>query len=537
MLNLIKQKIAKSALSVGVLSIILTSCGGEEVKHSNYLPSNSCVVMSLNTEEIFSDAFFDLIANNDLTSDFATGPLSEMFKDPANAGIKRLTKYHFFAAGSNLLEGKLGAILPLNDKEKLAAYIEKNFPETEVFEDGELLVAEISGEHTVVWNDNTAIYVFSAFGGDQVAAAKQMFKNTDEQSLEKADSTFNYALNNDAHVSVWVKNDDFADFIDQGLNMLQGVKIFDKLNVNKEDIKGAKSVFLANFNDGNITVQQRQYLNPVQMSIYNGFEKENNITNLTKIVSNPDPMLMLSASLNSNGLQSLLEEYQIDDLWKEYTKNSLLGAVQLKQLSQYFEGDVLMMLNGIAIEKQTIVSADIDDEGNDIEVSQEVEMPTPQMAIGLSMKDAAKFKLTIGMLAAALPKYEGYSNYNNKFYFKVADDIMYVTASKSGVDALNTAKGELKPELKSLITSYRTSAYVNFSAIVNEAPKLGVPVMGGVDNLNSLLVSERGVKGQGVIEGETIIKFNSNENGLISTVKLLNGLGQILVPLMTTFHI
>ena len=528
MLKIFSGRIIKQTILSISVSLLLVSCGGDDVNHANYIPTNSCFVMSLNTEEIFSDAFFDLIMNNDLTNGVAEGPLAQIIQDPANAGIKRLTKYHFFGTGANFLEGKMGAVLPLSDKEKLAKYIEKNWPEVEVTEDNGFLVAEVSAEHNVIWNENTAIYFFSPFGGDVVKEAEGLFKQTAEQSLAKIDSTFDYAINNDAHITTWIKNDDFVAFMDEGLKMAANIEMFDNLGINKEDIKGAKSVFLANFNDGNITVQQRQYLNSTQMSIYNSFEKPNNIAGLTKIVSDVNPKVLLSASLKSDGLKALLEEYNMDEMWKDFTKNSLLSSIQLNQLSQFFNGDVLVTLNGVDMVTKTIVRGDLDDEGNDIEVKQELTEPVPNLAIGLTMKDAEKFNLSVGVAAAFLPKYEGFSNYNDQVFFKVSDDLMIITASKQGVDAINNAKGELNPELKQLTGDHRVSAYLDFGALLKEVQNLSGFKLGGIDNLKSLTISEKGVAKEGIVEGKTVVKFNNNDNGLISTFKIFNELGGLL---------
>lgn len=527
----------KSAFLSISAAFLLVSCGGNKVEHANYIPANSCFVMSLNTEEIFSDAFFDLIANNDLTNNIAEGPLAGMMQDPGNAGIKRLTKYHFFGTGANFLEGKMGAVLPLNDKEKLAQYIETNWDDVEVVEDSIYLVAEISNEHNIVWNENTAIYFYSPFGGDVIAEAQKLFKQTEEQSLAKQDSTFEYALNNDAHIATWIKNDDFVAFVDEGLKMAANYELFEQLNVNKEDIKGAKSVFLANFNDGNITVEQRQYLNPTQMAIYNSFEKPNNLAGLTKIVNAAEPNVLITASLKSDGLKSLLKEYNMDKMWKDFTKNSLLSSVELSQLSQYFDGDVLLLVNGVEMVEKTIVEGDLDDEGNDIEVERTVSNPVPNMVLGLTMKDASKFNLSLGMVAALLPKYEGFSNYNDEVYFKVSEEMMLITGSKQGVNTINSSKGGLKPELKELVGKHRTAAYLNFAGILAEIENLSSFKISGAENLKSLTLSEKGVAEEGIVEGRTVIQFVNNENGLISTFKLINGLGSVVRLFSGAFHI
>ena len=118
---------SKSAFLFAVLITgLLTSCEGDAVDHSTYIPVNSCAVMSVNTDQIFSDAMFDLISNTDLTEGVVNGPLAGLVEDPGNAGLVRFDRYYLFATGENVMESRLGVILPLSDHEKLSSYLTTN---------------------------------------------------------------------------------------------------------------------------------------------------------------------------------------------------------------------------------------------------------------------------------------------------------------------------------------------------------------------------------------------------------------------------
>lgn len=531
MFNFFKCKAIRKALLAGVFSSLLISCGKEKINHVKYIPTNSFAVVSLNTEEIFSDAFFDLIANNDLTDDLTTGPLSGLIKDPASAGIQRLTKYHFFNEGASFLEGKMGAILPLNDKELLASYIEKNFPESEVLSDNGFLVAEISGEHSVVWDDNTAIYYYSPFGGDLIEEIEELFKQTYEESLAAKDSSFRYAVNNNAHLSLWIKNDDFMALIDEGIKMLNDFNLFESTNLKKDDITGSKSVFLANFNDGNISISQRQYLNPIQMKVYNGFNKENNVSALGGIVGVNSPLALVSASLKSEGLIELLKEYKVDKAWDKVIANSPL-QFKLDQLAQLFEGDILLSVNGLDDVKRTIKTVDMDDEGNDVIVDKEVNQKVPQINLAMSLKDKNKFSGFFSLLSAALPKVDGFLSFNDEFYLSLTDSHLLVTSTPKGITFLKAMEGKLSPELDTLITSHRTASYLNFNEILHAVKgEVSIP-LDSFGNLKNFVFSEKGLESEGIIEGNTVINFNNNDNGLISSIKFLTGVGKIIQPFM-----
>lgn len=528
MFKLFNLQALKSALYIGLFSALLTSCGGDKVDHANYIPANACVVMSVNTEAILGDAFFDLITNNAITTDFAAGPLSGLIQDPSSAGLKRLDQFHFFAVGQNFLDGKMGAVLPLDDSEKLAKYVETNFG-AEVMEDNGFLVAEISTEHNLVWDKNTAIYYYGAFGGDLVKEAEALFKQTPEQSLAAADSTFAYALNSGAHISTWFNNDDFISFIDEGLSMAVNLKLFETLNVKKEDITGAKSVFLTNFNNGNITVDQRQYLNSKQIKAYSGFEKENNISSLIPIASNEDPLMMASVSLKSAGLVNLLKEYKIDKAWDEQMKN-LPKQIKIDQLAQFFEGDVLILLNDIEKVTQTRQIPGIDDEGEDIMETKEITSDRPQFTVGMTLKNAAIFKMFFDGYTSFLPKVDGFSSFNNELFFAIEGKHFLLTTTQSGIKALKSMSGKLKPELNALASNHKTAFYLNTTELLNKGSKFLPVKVGAAKNLKNVIVSEKGIVVKGVIEGKTTISFYSEENGLISTIKLFSGLGEVLGP-------
>ena len=500
MFKLLNQQKIKSALYIGLIVGLLTSCGKDNVSHSDYIPNNAFAVISVNTEAIVGDAFFDLLTNNSLSIDFASGPLSGIMKDPSNAGIKSLNKFYFFAVGEKIFEGKVGAVLPLNDSEKLAQYIKHNF-ECEVNKDNGFSVAKISAEHNLVWNDNTAIYFFGAFGGDLVKEAQTLFKQTPEQSLAIKDSTFSFALNSEAHISTWINNDKFLSFIDEGLSMAMNYKLLEKLNVTKDDMLGSKSIFLTNFNKGNITIDQRQYLSQNKIKKYQGFQKKNNILGLTSMASKEDPIMMASVSLKSEGLIDLLKDYKLDVLW-DAQMAKLPNQIKIDQLAQFFSGDVLVLLNDIEKVKQIKQVPGLDDEGEDIMETKEIIIDRPQLTAGLTLKNAQLFKLFL----------------NGDFFF--------LTTSQKGIKSLNKMNGKLNLELSSLVANNRTSIYLNTAQLLNKAGDFFPVMIEGAENLKNIIISEHGDFSKGFIQGKTTLNFNGEENGLISIFKLISNISK-----------
>jgi len=535
MAKLFKKNVVIASFCISSVAALFTSCGSAEVQHSNYIPANACAVLNINTEEIFSDAFFDLIANNDLTDDVASGPLSDLIKNPANAGIERLTKYHLFATGSNFMDAKMGAILPLNDSELFADYIENNF-DVEVLSENGFLIADITLEHKIVWNETTAIYYYGAFGGDLIKEAEGLFKQEAANSLAAKDSTFAHALNNDAHLNAWFKNDDFVNMVDSGLEMAFKFKLFETLNIKKEAIRGAKSLFMVNFNNGNIKVSQRQYLTPTQINVHNGFDKPNNISGLLPMASNQDPLFASSISLKPEGLVDFLKEYNIDKAWDKQMENSPI-KFKINQLSEFFEGDILALVNGFDEVEKKINTTDMDDEGNDIVTQKTIKTKTPQLSIGLTVKNPTRLKGILNLFASALPKVEGFSNLNDELYFALKEEHLFITTTPQGITALNNLTGKLTPELTKLISAHRTSAYINIGGIINQGDSktAALGFIEGVGNLKNIIISEKGVDKDGIVKGETTINFSNKDNGLISIIKLFQGIGKAVGPMVSAF--
>lgn len=514
-----------------LLISVLFSCSSDRVNHSDYIPTDACAVLSINTEAIFSDAFFDLIAHNDLTNDIAKGPLSDLIKDPANAGIQRLSKYYFFSVGSSFLEGKIGTVLPLNDNELLATYIEQHFPSVEVLTDQGFLVAELSSEHTLVWDENAAIYFYSPFGGDLISEMETLFKQTESTSLEHKDSSFHYALRNSSHLSLWVSNDDFLAFLDDGVKMLRDYSFFESIDIKKEDLTGAKSVFLANFNEGRIEVQQKQYLNPTQMAVYKGFDKANNIKNLTGVVQQAYPLALFTTSLKSEGLLEMLKFYRVDKAWDAALMNSPI-KFKMGQLAQFFKGDVLAALNGVDTVKKTIKTVDMDDEGNDLVITQEVSEPVQQINLAMSLKDADNFQGILKLISGDLPKVNGFSSLNGTLFFSVVDKKFLLTTTPQGVEEMKTMSSKLSPELDTLVGNNRTAAYIDFNALFEVFKHESPLFLQRFNNLDHLVFSEQGVYDVGVVEGKMVIYFKNNDNGLISTIKLISEAGTLVQPVI-----
>ena len=501
---------------------LLSSCSDEKRIHSNYIPTNSSLVLTINTEKIFNDAVFDLMTNNDLINDLSSGPLSRIIQDPSSAGLKMFSKYHLFISGSSLFDAKAGIILPLNDGGDLAEYVSENFGANVIENDG-FKVAQITNEHSLVWDDYTAIYYYGVSKGNLINDVKKFFTQTSNQSLASKDSTFFYALNSKAHISTWVKNEDFIKLIDQSLSLVEGMSAINFPFKNKKGVKNVKTVFLTNFNNGNITINQRQYLTPEQIQEEHQFKKENNIASLVPMASSEDPLVLVSSSVKPRVLIELIKLFNLDERWDKQTANFPF-LPDINQLSEYFEGDALVLIEGIEKIVKVKQVPDIDDEGNDVLISKEVIEKNPVFSVGLTVKDSVRFNFLLNLLGSSLPKVDGFFNYNDEVYFCVKENYFFLTSSKKAINALNKMNGKLSSNLNSIVLKHSSVYYFNVREILREDQRLEFFNFDAATNLNNILVFKNGITSRGLIEGETKINFVNQENSLVSTLKLFSGL-------------
>jgi hypothetical protein len=272
------------------------------------------------------------------------------------------------------------------------------------------------------------------------------------------------------------------------------------------------------------------------MKVYNGFDKPNNLSGLLSMASNQDPLLASSISLKSEGLIDLLKEYKIDKAWDKQMENSPI-KLKIDQLSQFFEGDILALVNGFDDVEKQINITDMDDEGNDVVSQKTVKSKVPQLSVGLTVKNSARFQGFLNLFASALPKVEGFSNFNDELYFALKGENFFLTTTPQGIAALNSLTGKLTPELTQLISTHRTSAYINIGGIINkgDSKTAALGFIEGVGNLKNIIISEKGVEKDGIVEGETTINFSNKDNGLISTIKLFQGIGKAVGPMVSAF--
>ena len=512
----------KFFLVLTCFTLFFSSCADEKRVHSNYIPDKVCAVISVNTEQIFNDAVFDLMMDKDLGLDLKLLPLARVIQNPSSAGLKVFSKYHIFLSGTNLPEVKIGVILPLSDSEDLAEYIKSDL-KSKIFESEGFMAAKISDEYNLIWDEYTAICYSSKVEEAIINEGKKFFNQTSNESLAVKDSTFSFALNSDSHISTWIKNDDFSHLISQGLFYIDQSGIYNSLFKYSNSSRDGKTIFLTNFNDGNISIKQLNYLkNDKTVSQYDS-ERENNIASLIPMAISENPLVLISASVKSDILVQILQILDNNKSWsKQGDDFSFLP--QINQLSNYLGGDVLALFDGFEEVKKIKNVPDLDDEGNDILISREVTEKKPVITIGMTIKDSVKFNFMVNLLSSKLPKLNGFFNYNNEVYYTVKGNYFFLTSTKKGIEVLNKMSGKLSPNLSSVVSGNKSVYFLNVYDLLKKDNHFFEFLIPAITDLKEITAIRNRVTNRGVVEGNIKVSFMNQQNSFVSTLKLFTEL-------------
>lgn len=533
MFSITSIKKSISQLTILTVAGLLTSCGTDKVDHATYIPSNACAVISINTDQIFSDAMFDLLSNTDMTEGITKGPFAKFAKDPGSAGLVRLDRYYFYGVGTNVMDTRLGAVLPVSDAEKLKEYVSGTL-EVEVTQDSIYNVAELSNTNAIVWDDNAAILVYSPIGGNLISDAIGYFSQNETTALSKSETTFDEALKDQSHIVGWFKNDELLNNIEGATAHLQVLK---KLNINKDNAKDSKSIFSFNFLDGKITLESKQYLNDKQLQLYKDLGKPNSIAPLLASAGSENPVAMVSTSLKTEGLLAVLKEYKLDQAFDDMLKRSNAPVKpKLDYVINFFKGDALILVNDFTEIKKNKVVTELNDEGNYEQKVVEITEKIPAVTIGMPLKNEGQLKMMLPYVVKDLPVEDGVYNYNNEAYITIQNGVLFVANSPKGVESIKGMTGKLNPRLTTLASTHRVASYLDLKRTF-EFTGEGMPMVAkicetGASYLQDLVITEKGINENGAVVNTTEINFVSKENSLITTVKFSDDMSKAVKPVL-----
>lgn len=515
-------------LSTVLIVFFLYSCDDDKVDHSAYIPNDSFAVFSINTEQIFSDAFFDLIANSSLSDNIEEGPLTELMKDPANGGFERLDKYYLFATGSNVIEARLGAVIPLEDSEKLSTYIKTNFS-VDIKEIDNYNYAQFKNDQVLVWNQQTAIYVEAPLGGDILKSAIGFFEQDQKKTLFQTEQTFGNAMSDQSHVVAWFKNDEFLKHIDDGVSTAFSFSFLETLKITEAELESGRSIYALNFTDGKLVVDSKIFKNNNELKVYKGFSKVNSISGLLSSSGAENPVSAIGVSLTQKGLLDLMKTANVDVAFeKALTSLNVPFKVKLDFLVRFFAGDLVLFVNDFEEITKNKMALKLNVEGEQEQVIEEVIEKTPQFTGAVSLQNEQQFNMFLKMGAGRLPVENGVYNFNNQLYFSVKNGMLLFTNTAKGVDVITDLNDTLSSTLKNQMSTNAITTHVDLHKTFDFAAE-GIPVGNQAarilsEHLSSVDIIEQGLNEQDVLIGKATLNFSSDEHSLISMFKLINTL-------------
>lgn len=528
---------SKSVFILAVIFVgLLSSCERGRIDHSTYIPLNSYAVISVNTKEIFNDAIFDLISSSDLKEIFDLGPLANLIADPGNAGLIRFDRYYIFGSGNNSKESRLGMILPLSDHEKLSSYLLTNF-NIEIREDGIYKIAEINKNVLIVWDKQTAIYIYAPSAEYLLNDVKKYFVQNYSNSLAKKDSIFRETLVDPSHVVAWFKNDEFLNNLDIGLENTFDLNLLEILKIKKKEFKDGKSVFSLNFYDSKITVDSKQYLGKKKLALHKKLVKTNTISSIVNSAGTENPVVALSASLNKEGLLRYIETFGLDKTFSQMLVNFKSPInIDLEFFLRFFEGDVVFFLNEFENVKSNKMVQQLNIEGEQEQVMKEFTEKRPQITAVLSLKKDHQLEVFLKMIARRYLRTDGIYNYNDLLYFTIKNDNLCITTTSKGIKVIKGFTGRLNPVLTEILTKNRLAASIDMKRtfeFISEGNIIEKEVCETISkNLNKVVITDQGLNDSEIITGKIEIIFNSKDHALISSVKFMDQLLKSLNPLI-----
>jgi len=527
---------SKSAFFLAVIFLgLLSSCEVNKLDNSTYIPLNSSSVISVNTEQIFSNAMFDLISNTYLIEGLTGGPFRSLFKDPESAGLVRFDRYYLFGSGDNLTESRLGMILPLSDQEKFSNYLTINF-NVEIIKDSIYKIAEVNNNLVIAWDEQTAICLYASVGDDLGNDILDYFVQDSLNSLAEKDKTFSEAINDPSHLVAWFKNDDFLNNLDVIFQSAFSINLLETLKITKEELKGGKSIFSLNFHDGKIIVDSKQYKNKLQLALYKDLEKTNAILPLVNITGSENPVIALSASLNEGGLLGFMKSYDLDKAFSEMLGKYMNFKIDLEFVLNFFAGDAILFVNefeNVRVEKMV---QQLNIEGEQEQVVKEIIERRPQITAALSLKKGNQLDVLLKIGARKYLQDDGIYNYDNLVYFTIKDDKLCFTTTPKGVEVLKAFTGKLNPVLKETLTTSKLAASFNLKktfAFAAEGTPIGKEICEIISNsFNNLLITDQGLNDSGFVSGRAEIEYTSKDHALVSTIKFLDKAIKAMNPII-----
>jgi hypothetical protein len=497
------------ALTHGIFVFLLVSlifsCSNK-AELTNHIPKDANVVVSfdikkmglksLKLEEIFT---VDNIKK-------ALGSLGE--KDTttkfANSGIDFLNKAYFFMKTADNGQHYGAVIAALSDSKKFEDFIKESAKDIKVEQEGDFKLASFEqGKNIICWNQNELILLYGGENPKEKILALANLKK--DESLLSTSKTFSELEGESADISFWVSFESLEKLASQYSPATSGVSL--------------KETFLAatcNFEDGQIVINSKYTANK-EMSDKLNFVKSNVSNDVIDQMPGNSVIAMLGFALDMDKMFSYLEREKVLEAYSA-TSTQFTGLT-VKEFFAMLSGDIGVTLNGVEMKEVKTVNWMTGEE-----VTSNVPEANYCAVIGVADENIVSKFLDHLEKNGMLSKTDNYYSFQNKLFVIDNGSSLIITGTESTKEsALGGNAEKLNDELKSLLTSNATSAYVNLKNIPETLFSNASPLVGS--NIKNSEVEDIILTGStvqnNVTLGKIVIRFKEkNENSLVTLTRI-----------------
>ena len=215
------------------------------------------------------------------------------------------------------------------------------------------------------------------------------------------------------------------------------------------------------FNKGEIVFDCKGYL---QDNVINNYGKVLNKGVSNQMVSNipgPNPLALLSLSLNIPEIKKMLATY---GLWDGAKESAKMAGVTADEIADMLSGEVGLTLEGVVKKPKKKF---------DDELKKEIEImkDEPEYVLSIGIKNKATLdKIISSPIGMMLKKEDGYYSAMGDNFLIIKDNAIYQTNSKRVIDQIKQHSKPLDSKYADLMTKNAIAIYANLNELKSKFP-------------------------------------------------------------------
>lgn len=441
-----------SIIWIGVLSVLVTACGGgsKAPEHTKLIPKEAVMVLRLDIKQLTSKTIaLDKLASKENlkemgASDKEAEKSAELIKKFLDSGIDFLNKVYVFTDKLDVAKqgGTVGVVMAIDNEEKLVKFVKddaawKDTKKPEFKEEDKIKMAIFEGNKGILaWKGKVGVLLVK--DGVGTADAKKLFSLKDNETLLGANESFKDATTKAYDASVWI------DVEKASADNMQATMAMGMAGVSN---KGTAFNLGFTFEKGKIVVDGDYTGNEEINKLNDKIANESVKGSVLKNIPIEEASVGFSFSLNLEGLFAYLKEKSLLEQVEKSLKELNLTS---DDIAKALSGDVVGVMGKV----------NFDGKRNEM----------PEFVISLGIKDKKAFEK---MIEAVSGKQKGFLSKKDNVYeamggmgfLVMKDDAAYITLTPSLKDGINKGESKLKGEFKEQASKYASVVYTNKSLV------------------------------------------------------------------------